>query len=109
MSDNSETPSLVPGDDIYHKQDICTVLTEIVKIAVPAIISAVLSQVTYMMNFAMAGQKTDAIKLAGLGLGHSVIQALGIMILIGLNSALQTQISFAFGQKKLTLCQKYVN
>ena len=79
------------------------------KIVIPAIISAVLGQVTYLMNFAMAGQNTDAIKLAGLGLGHSVIQALGIMILIGLNSALQTQISFAYGQKKLTLCQKYVN
>ena len=79
------------------------------KIAVPAIISAVLGQVTYMMNFAMAGQYADATVLAGLSLGHSAIQALGIMILIGLNSALQTQVSFAYGQKKLTLCQKYVN
>ena len=88
QSENSETPSLVPGDDIYHKQDICTVLSEIMKVAIPACISAVLGQVTYIINYAMAGQNIDAIKLAGLSLGHSIIQAFGIMILLGFNSAL---------------------
>ena len=46
---------MAPGDPIYHKQDICTVIIEILKVAVPAVVSATLGQLVYLINFVQAG------------------------------------------------------
>ena len=70
-----------------------TVTTNILKIAIPAIISSMLGQVTYVINMVQAGQLEGASKIAGLGLGHSVTQCFGIMVFLGLNSSLATEIS----------------
>ena len=46
--------------------------------------------------------------MAALGLGHSMSQAFGVVLFLGLNSSLATQISQAYGQGKLKLCGQYV-
>ena len=66
-----------------------------------------------------AGKYASVEEIAGLGLGQSLSQALGIMIFLGLNSALSTQISQAYGlsqssgvcnsESALKLCGHYVN
>ena len=62
-----------------------------------------------MINFIEAGKLQSAEDLAGLGLGHSVTQCLGIMVFLGLNSSLATNISQAYGLNKLPLCGQYMN
>ena len=42
-------------DPIYRKQDMFTVIQNIMKIAMPAIISSMLGQVTYIINMVQAG------------------------------------------------------
>ena len=42
-------------------------------------------------------------------MGQAISQCCGIIIFLGLNTALATQISQAYGQEKLLLCGKYVN
>lgn len=51
--------------------------------------------------------------MAGLGLGHSISQSLGVMIFLGLNSGLATSLSQAYGNgqivQNLQLCGHYMN
>lgn len=96
-------------DPIYRKHDIITVLTEISKIAIPAMVSAMLGQITYIINVIYAGEIADSNLMAGLGLGHCITQALGITIYLGFNSRLATIISQAYGVGNLQLCGQYVN
>ena len=53
-------------------------------------LSCVMGQITYVINIIVAGQSANNEKLAGIGLGHAVSQCMGIMIFLGLNSALAT-------------------
>ena len=71
------------------------------KIALPAIFSAMLGQVTYVINMVQAGQLGSSASMAGLGLGHAITQCFGIMVFLGLNSSLATQVSQAYGLNKL--------
>ena len=97
------------GDSIYHKQDMCTVIVEILKIAVPTIVSSTAGQLIYLINFVLAGQHENTDKFTGLGIGQAISQCCGILIFLGLNSALSTQLSQAYGQEKLLLCGLFVN
>lgn len=63
-------------------------LAEIVKIAGPSSISSVLGQLTYLINFIIAGQTIEVWEIAGLGLGHTLSQFFGIIFLLGMNSDL---------------------
>ena len=51
--------------------------------------------------------------MAGLGLGHTISQALGVMIFLGLNQGLSTKLSQAYGSgqilQNLRLCGHYMN
>ena len=96
-------------DSIYVSQDICTVTKNILKIVVPAIVSSMLGQLIYVINFIEVLKMKSPRDLAGLGLGQTVTQCLGIMIFFGLNSSLATKMSKAYGLKKLQLCGHYMN
>ena len=62
-SDNhhfSELSSCEDNQDyIYQKYDYLTVIKEVMKVAAPATLSAVLGQVTYVINIIYAGQYGD--------------------------------------------------
>ena len=77
-------------DRIYLRRDICFVSQQILAIAIPAILSAVSGQVTYIINIVMAGMYAETKQIAGLGLGHATSQCMGIMLFLGLNSRLTT-------------------
>ena len=68
-----------------------------------------LGQITYVINMVVAGKLDSAADMAGLGLGHSITQCFGIMIFLGLNSSLATNLSQAYGLNKLQLCGQYMN
>ena len=66
-------------------------------IAAPTIISQLLLQFTYFINTVYAGQLNDKAKLAGVGVGVSIVEAFTLYILIGLNGAMETLVAQAYG------------
>ena len=88
LSSSTYASSMANEDSIYHKQDMCTVIAEILKVAVPTTISSTASQLIYLINFVLAGRHENTEKLTGLGIGQAISQCCGILIFLGLNSAL---------------------
>ena len=84
-------------------------MKNILKIVAPATVSSMLGQLIYVFNFIEVIKMKKAQDIAGLGLGQTVTQCLGIMIFLGLNSSLATKMSKAYGLKKLQLCGQYMN
>ena len=78
------------------------------KIVAPSTISAIFCQIPYLLGYKETAETITVKQLAGLGLGYAITNLFGILILLGLNTALQTKISHAYGQMKLSLCQTYV-
>ena len=97
------------ADPIYRSSDIVTVAYEILKVASPATVSAVLCQLTTVINTVYAGRYADKEQLAGMGLGHAITQSLGLMIFLGYNTRLATMLSQEYGIGNLTLCGQYIN
>ena len=48
------------SDPIYYQTDITSVISQILKVAVPATLSSISGQVTYMINMVCAGRLTSA-------------------------------------------------
>ena len=65
-------------------------ITEILSLATPAVLSAVLGQVTYLLSIMRAGRMAEPAVLAAVGLGHATTQVAGIMPFLGLNTGLDT-------------------
>ena len=61
------------------------------------------------MNIVFAGHLDDPAKLAGVGLGTSLLNVVIFEPLMGMNSALETLASQAFGANELRLCGEYLN
>jgi len=51
----------------------------------------------------------DATLLAGVGMGNLIVSVFGISLFIGLNGALETLVSQAYGNRNLKLCGIYLN
>ena len=64
---------------------------------------------TGLANTIFAGRFNDAAKLAGVGLGTSAMCIICLAVVIGLNGALETLVSQAFGYGNLHLCGVYLN
>ena len=62
-------------------------------------ISCILFQLTYLINTIFAGKFDSAEKLAGVGLGVTIINVLAFCPLMGMNGAAETLVSQAFGAK----------
>ena len=61
------------------------------------------------VSVAYAGKLNDAHKLAGLGLGSSMLYCLNLYIIMGMNGALETLVAQAYGAGQLHLCGVYLN
>ena len=82
---------------------------EIFKIGFPTIVSCLFMQLTYFINTIYAGTLNDDAKLAGLGLGTSMLECLTLYIIMGMNGALETLVAQAYGADQLVLCGVYLN
>ena len=82
---------------------------EISKIGIPTIISCLFEQLPAFVNIVYAGKFADDAKLAGVGLGQSLLWSLTLYIIVGMNGALETLVSQAFGANQLKLCGVYLN
>ena len=54
-------------------------------------------QMIYFLNVVYAGKLNDDSKLAGLGLGTSLLTCLTLYVIIGMNGALETRVAQAYG------------
>ena len=85
------------------------VLYQIYRIAVPTMISCFFMQLIYTINTMYAGKMGDATKIAGLGMGTSFLECVTLCTLIGMNGAVETLVSHAFGAGQIRLCGAYLN
>ena len=79
------------------------------RIAIPTIFSCLFLELIYFINAVFAGGLDDAAKLAGVGLGTVFINMICLHPLIGMNGAVETLVSLAFGANELVLCGTYLN
>ena len=64
---------------------------------------------TGIANTIFAGSLDNATKLAGVGLGNAILNMFCLAICMGMNGALDTLVSQAFGYGNLVLCGVYLN
>ena len=82
---------------------------KIIKIAVPTILAQVFALLVIASNTAFIGHLGDAAKLAGVGLGTLYINIFCQSIILGLNGAVSTLVSQAYGAGNLRKCGILLN
>ena len=70
------------------------------EIAVPTMTSCFFMQLVMLMNVIFAGRLNDPAKLAGVGLGNTLLTVLCFFPLLGMNGAIETLVSQAFGAQE---------
>jgi len=61
------------------------------------------------INVIFIGNLSDPAKLAGIGLGNMVLNLVPYALLIGVNTALETLVSQAYGRQDLRECGLYLH
>jgi MATE family multidrug resistance protein len=61
------------------------------------------------INTMFVGHLNDPAKLAGVGLGNLIINMFGVAIIVGMNGALETLVSQAYGSGNLYMAGVYLN
>ena len=87
-------------DDITH----CEAVLNIIKASVPSIAGLVFQMLVEVVNLVVVGHLNDPVALGGVGLGNLLINVVCFSIGMGLNGALDTLVSQAYGDKQLYLC-----
>ena len=82
---------------------------QFLSIAVPTVSQCFLQRLTMIINTIFVGRINDVSKLAGVGLATTISCILLVTILEGMNGALETLVSQAFGFGQLHLCGVYFN
>lgn len=84
-------------------------MLKIAKLAFPSMIALLLSYLTELTNSFVVGHLNDPELLAGISLGNIIISMFCISIYLGMNGALETLISQAYGYGNLSVCTIYLN
>ena len=84
-------------------------LRKFLSLSIPTIFQCNCMLLTGMFNTIYAGRFDDAEKLAGIGLGNTTLNILCLSIVMGMNGALETLVSQAFGYGNIALSGVYLN
>ena len=68
-----------------------------------------LMMVSELVNIIMIGHLNNHVLLAGVGLGNMTANIIGSSVTLGMNSALDTFVSQAYGSKNMYMCGVYLN
>jgi len=79
----------------------------VVKLAVPPIISSFFYMFVQLVNTYFVGHLNDAVIIAGVGMGNMLINVLCFAVAQGMNGALETYCSQAFGMGKFEMVGVY--
>ena len=82
---------------------------KILKLAVPAILNNIVRMLMEVINLSMIGHLNNPAMVAGVGMGNMTINMLGLSLIMGFNSALDTLISQGAGANRLELCGVFRN
>jgi multidrug resistance protein, MATE family len=85
-----------------------TIVVSILKMACPIIITCFLTILSEQINFFFVGNLNDTQSLAAVGLGNMFINISAFALFFGMNAALETLVSQAYGAKNLPLCGVYL-
>lgn len=77
--------------------------------SIPSIIGLVFQILVEVMNLIFVGQTGDAVALGAVGLGNMLFNVVCFSIGMGLNGAIDTLCSQAYGKKQYYLCGCYLN
>ena len=78
-------------------------------VAIPIIVGQIFSLFVEMLNLVFAGHLGDPIYVAAAGLGNMYANVTCLLIIYGLNSAIATLVSQAYGCGNLRKCGIYLN
>lgn len=84
-------------------------LFRLVNLSIPAISSFALMLLQDQINIWFIGQQNDTTQLAAIGLGNMVVSLTAYSLVIGMNTALETLVSQAFGRRNLKDCGLYLH
>lgn len=62
-----------------------------------------------VINLIFMGHYGDETMVAGVGLGNVIMNVLGLSLMIGINSSLETLVAHAVGAGELEMCAVYMN
>jgi Na+-driven multidrug efflux pump len=79
-------------------------MTRILKLALPSIVALFFQYLAEMINSFFIGHLDDSTLLAGTGMGNIVINMLCISVFLGLNGAIETLVSQAYGTSNMNMC-----
>ena len=102
----------VSGEEAIKLDEKHTFMQEqwqILRIGFPAVVSCLISEVPNLVNLVYAGQMNNGARVAGLGLGISLVESITFSVFFGMNGAIETLAAQAFGAKELSLCGVYLN
>lgn len=83
MTKSSEQPKLI---NTHH-------FKKILFLALPTVLSAILTFFVEIVNVAFIGNLNDSYMLSGVGLGNMMVNALWVSVYLGINGALETLVS----------------
>lgn len=75
---------------------------------IPAALGLLIGGLMHTMNLVFIGHLNDPSKLAAVGMGNMIINMCGVAPFYGLNSALETLVSQAWGAGNKKLCGEYL-
>ena len=94
---DQESPSKVSKQKSSYTNWTAQDLLVFFKLFVPTVLCGLLTMLQEVTNLAFVGQLNDAAKLAGVGLGNTILNICGMAIILGLNLALETFVSQSYG------------
>ena len=74
----------------------------------PTVFSQLVGMAQEVTNLIFIGQLNEPAMLAGVGLGNVIMNVLGLSVIFGMNGALETLVSQAYGRGNLQLCGVYL-
>ena len=97
------------SSDMKTELSLCELLKKYFSIALPTVIQCSFQRATLLINTIYVGHINDVSKLAGVGLAVTISCILCLTILEGMNGAVETLVSQAYGNGQLRLCGVHLN
>lgn len=86
-------------DGITYREALRNILVA----SIPSILGLVFEEIVHLVNLMFVGHLDSPVALAGVGLGNMLITMICFCIAIGLNGAIDTLVSQAFGEREYYL------
>ena len=84
-------------------------MLEVAKLAIPSIIALMFATAAELINTIFVGHLNDPELLVGVGMGNIIIVMLCNSVFLGMNGAIETLVSQAYGSGNFKMCAVYLN